>query len=92
MPKYKINAFKLARCTYLVEADCPEDAIGCVGSKEHSTLIHQEILDEFVDEYGMSFEQAKTLGIDVERIRSEYNFDANFEHIEAIESIEVVKE
>lgn len=90
MPKYKINAFKLARCTYLVEADCPEDAIGFVGDKEHSTLINQEVLNEYVDEYGMSFEQAKTLGIDVERIRSEYNFDANHEHIEAIESIEIV--
>jgi hypothetical protein len=91
VPKYKINAFKLARCTYLVEADSPEDAIGRVGSKEHSTLIHQEILNEFVDEYGMSFEEAEALGIDVKRIRSEYNFDANFEHIEAIESIEMVK-
>ena len=92
MPKYKINAFKLARCTYLVEADCPEDAISYVGNTEHSTLISQEVLNEYVDEYGMSFEEAKTLGIDVERIRREHNFDANYEHIEAIESIEVVKE
>jgi hypothetical protein len=63
-----------------------------VGDKEHSTLINQEVLNEYVDEYGMSFEQAKTLGIDVERIRREHNFDANYEHIEAIESIEIVKE
>jgi hypothetical protein len=92
MPTYKVDVFQLAICTYYVQADRPEEAICRAGTEEHSTLIKQEVLNERVDEYGMSFEAAKSLGIDVEKLRVEHNFDRNHEHIEAIESIDVVHE
>lgn len=89
MKKYEVTVFQLARCTYAVEAVSMEEAIKQVNPDGH--LIDQYVMDEFVDQYGMSFEEAEAIGIDTEIIRSEYNFDRNHGYVENLSSIREVK-
>jgi len=90
MKEYEVTLLVLAEQKYKVKALSQEEAIQSA-SREKGELIEEKITDEIMSETGISFTEAMELGIDIDRMRTEFNNDRNAEFIEGVLSIREVK-
>lgn len=89
MKEYEVTLLVLAEQKYKVKALSQEEAIQSA-SREKGELIEEKITDEIMSEAGISFTEAMELGIDIDRMRTEFNNDRNAEFIEGVLSIREV--
>lgn len=90
MKEYEVTLLVLAEQKYKVKALSKEEAIQSA-SLDKGELLEEKITDEVMNEAGISFEQAVELGIDIDKIKSDFNSDKNAEFIQGVLNIREVK-
>ncbi|MFE7817851.1 hypothetical protein ACFU1R_06560 [Priestia megaterium] len=91
MKEYEVTLLVLAEQKYKVTALSKEEAIQSA-SLDKGELLEEKITDEVMNEAGISFEQAIELGIDIEKIKEDFNSDKNAEFIQGVLNIREVKQ
>lgn len=91
MAKYHVTLAQVSHVTYEVEANSLEEAIYKAGYKEDADLIQTSETDENDIDVGMSFDEAKDMGIDTEYIVKNYNENRRNEHIEGLIDIKLAE-
>lgn len=77
--------FHNAECTYLVEnVESKTDAVQVAGHPDHSKLINVRFSDTADESNGIPFDKAEQQGLNVDRLREEYNMDAGNKYIEEL--------
>ncbi|PFK99934.1 hypothetical protein COJ01_17975 [Priestia megaterium] len=90
MKEYEVTLLVLAEQKYKVKALSKEEAIQSA-SLDKGELLEEKITDEVMSEAGISFEQAVELGIDIDKIKADFNSDKNAEFIQGVLNIREVK-
>ncbi|MGG1071337.1 hypothetical protein ABE178_16145 [Priestia megaterium] len=91
MKEYEVTLLVLAEQKYKVKALSKEEAIQSA-SLDEGELLEERITDEVMNEAGISFEQAIELGIDIDKIKADFNSDKNAEFIQGVLNIREVKQ